>query len=93
MDINKHPIHRKIYDLCGEIEKLPASDQQTTVVIAASNLHKDADKLVDALRAIKLMILTSKETPHAILGHVLRQCIDAGVTQPYPELNVPNKGI
>lgn len=50
MNILKHTIHKAIYDLCSEIEKLPASDQQTKVVVMASNLHEPADKLVDALR-------------------------------------------
>jgi len=50
MNIQKHTIHRAIYDLCQEIEKLPASEQQTKVVTMASALHANADKLVDALR-------------------------------------------
>lgn len=50
MDILKHSIHKAIYDLCVEIEKLPASEQQTKVVVMASNLHAKADQLVDALR-------------------------------------------
>lgn len=50
MNIQKHSIYKAIYDLCGEIEKLPASQQQTKVVMMAGNLEKNADQLVDALR-------------------------------------------
>jgi hypothetical protein len=50
MNILKHTIHIAIYDLCQEIEKLPASEQQTKIVTMASALHNNADKLVDALR-------------------------------------------
>jgi len=50
MDILKHTIHKSIYDLCGEIEKLPASDQATKCVVMASDLHSKADILIDALR-------------------------------------------
>tara|TARA_R110000868_G_C10897238_1_gene764049 strand:+ start:1148 stop:1507 length:360 start_codon:yes stop_codon:yes gene_type:complete len=37
--IDRHPMHKAIYDLCVEIEKLPASDQQTKCVIAAGELQ------------------------------------------------------
>lgn len=50
MDILKHTIHKDIYDLCSEIEKLPASEQQTKVAVMAANLHTKADQLVDAIR-------------------------------------------
>lgn len=50
MNILKHSIHKAIYELCREIENLPASKQQTDVLIMASNLHTNADQLVDALR-------------------------------------------
>lgn len=50
MNIQKHSIYKAIYDLCAEIEKLPASVQQTKVVMMAGNLEKNADQLVDALR-------------------------------------------
>lgn len=50
MNILKHTIYKAIYDLCLEIEKLPASEQQTKVVVMAGNLERNADKLVDALR-------------------------------------------
>lgn len=45
MDINKHPIYKAIHDLCTEIEKLPASEQQTKVVTMASALEQPADLL------------------------------------------------
>jgi len=50
MNIAKHTIYKAIYDLCQEIEKLPASEQQTKVVTMASNLRRNADQIVDALR-------------------------------------------
>lgn len=50
MDILKHSIHKAIYDLCLEIENLPASDQQTKIVVMAGALHENADRLIDALR-------------------------------------------
>ena len=50
MDILKHTINRSIYDLCLEIEKLPASEQQTKVVVMAIALHSKAEKLINALR-------------------------------------------
>jgi len=42
-----HPFHQAIYDLCQEIEKLPASEQETKVVIMAGELQNR----VAALRA------------------------------------------
>jgi hypothetical protein len=37
--IDQHPMHRAIYELMGEIEKLPGSEQQTKVVTMAWLLH------------------------------------------------------
>ncbi len=37
--IDSHPLHKAIYDLCQEIEKLPASEQATIAVSAASALQ------------------------------------------------------
>jgi len=34
-----HPFHQAIYDLCQEIEMLPASEQETKVVIMAGALQ------------------------------------------------------
>jgi hypothetical protein len=42
-----HPFHMAIYELMGEIEKLPASEQETKVVIMAGELQNR----VAALRA------------------------------------------
>jgi hypothetical protein len=50
MDINEHPIHRDIYNLCREIEGLPASELQTKIVTMASALHNPASRLVSALK-------------------------------------------
>lgn len=46
MNILAHPIYQSIYDLCVEIEKLPASDQQTKVVVMASELEKPVAALI-----------------------------------------------
>ena len=50
MDLRKHTIHKAIYDLVQEIEMLPASEQQTKIVVMAGGLHAKADQLIDALR-------------------------------------------
>ncbi len=63
MNIDKHPIHRSIYNLCLEIESLPASEQQTKVLLMASELHKTVDKLVDALNLIASWSEGEKVTP------------------------------
>lgn len=53
MNILEHRIYKEIYDLCQEIEKLPASPQSTKVVVLASDLEKSARKLIEALRRIR----------------------------------------
>ena len=50
MNINEHPLYKAIYDLCLEIEKLPASEQQTKVVVMAGELEKPVTKLLIELR-------------------------------------------
>jgi hypothetical protein len=50
MNIDEHPIQRAIYDLCLELEKLPASEEQTKVVVMAGNLSQPVSKLVTALK-------------------------------------------
>lgn len=45
--IDKHPLHMAIYDLCQEIEKLPASEQATIVVSAAAALHEPVAQLLE----------------------------------------------
>lgn len=52
MNILRHPIYQGIYDLCREIEKLPASEQATKVVVLAAGLEQPADRLVEALETI-----------------------------------------
>lgn len=64
MNIQKHTIHKAIYDLCLEIEKLPASEQQTKCVVMASNLHVAADQLLDALRD---MLTTYRDDTEMVL--------------------------
>lgn len=53
MNINEHPIYKNIYDLCQEIEKLPASEHATKIVVMASDLQHPARKLIEALRRIR----------------------------------------
>jgi hypothetical protein len=54
--INRHPMHKAIYDLCGEIEKLPASEQQTKIVVAAGELqHGIAQLRAEAAKAAKCL--------------------------------------
>jgi DNA (cytosine-5)-methyltransferase 1 len=48
MNITEHPIYKDIYELCLEIEELPASDQQTKVVTMAGELEKPAAKMIAA---------------------------------------------
>lgn len=50
MNIEEHPIYKQIYELCLEIEKLPASEQATKIVTMAGDLNKPASELVNALR-------------------------------------------
>lgn len=49
MDINKHPLIKRVYELCLLIEKLPASKQQTDVSVAASVLMMELDKFLGGL--------------------------------------------
>ena len=50
MDINEHPICKAIYELCLEIEKLPASEQQTKVICMTGELQGPLSKLIQELR-------------------------------------------
>lgn len=47
MDITRHPLFKAIYDLCLEIETLPAAEHQTKLVTMASNLKKPAEMLYE----------------------------------------------
>ncbi len=88
MNILEHPIYKDIYDLCQEIEKLPASEQETKCVIMAGNLEKPAAQLVNTLREIKRIVLNMMpETTQRDLAHIIRLCLDAGITQKLDELN------
>jgi hypothetical protein len=53
MNINEHPLYKDIYDLCQEIEKLPASEQATKVVVMASNLERPVAQLLSLEKKIK----------------------------------------
>lgn len=85
MNINEHPIYKDIYDLCQAIEKLPASEQETKIVVMAGELEKPAAKLLKALRDIKLTALTATDGAKG-LAHITRLCIDAGIHQHLDEL-------
>lgn len=88
MNILEHPIYKDIYDLCQEIEKLPASEQETKCVVMASNLEKPAAQLVGTLREIKRTVLNMMpQNQQRDLAHIIRLCIDAGITQKMDELN------
>lgn len=94
MNILEHPIYKDIYDLCQEIEKLPASEQETKCVVMAGNLEKPAAQLVNTLREIKRIVLNMMpETTQRDLAHIIRLCLDAGITQKLDELNAsaPNE--
>lgn len=43
--LNDHPLHRSIYDLCQEIEKLPPSDHATKLVVMAGALQQPVAQL------------------------------------------------
>lgn len=53
MNLSEHPIYQCIYDLCVEIEKLPASEQETKVVVMAADLEKPIAKLLKELKDLK----------------------------------------
>ena len=56
MNIDAHPIHRKIYELCLEIEALPASEQATKVVVLATALRDEAEQLRNQLTTSEQLI-------------------------------------
>ncbi|MDE2020708.1 MAG: hypothetical protein KGJ13_10265 [Patescibacteria group bacterium] len=86
MNISEHSIYKDIYDLCQEIEKLPASEQQTKAVVKASDLEKPATRLLKTLREIKYTALTTRDARLG-LAHIVRACIDAGVNHKLDELS------
>lgn len=80
MNIDQHPIHKSIYDLCLEIEKLPASEQATKVVVMASELHKPAASLFESLRRIKGVAVNCTDAQKGF-SRIIRICIDAGISE------------
>lgn len=62
MNILEHPIYQNIYDLCQEIEKLPASEQATKVVVMASALEQPAAKLIGTVRALEEQAAACRKT-------------------------------
>lgn len=88
MNIKEHRIYQNIYDLAGEIEKLPASEQATKVGVMATDLVKPAAELVTTLWEIKRIVLNMMpQNTQRDLAHIVRLCIDAGVTQKLDELD------
>lgn len=51
-----HPMHKAIYDLMQEIEKLPASEQQTKVVTLAGELQNLLARLRNSARGNALCL-------------------------------------
>jgi hypothetical protein len=86
MNITKHPIYKQIYELCLEIEELPASLQQTKVVTMASAMEKPADELLAYLAEIKATALNCTDGRLG-LAHIIRLCIDAGIPSQGRESN------
>lgn len=78
MNIEEHPIYKNIYELCQEIEKLPASEQATKVVLMAADLEKPVTKLLSLVRAIKTEALNGTDA-QKVLARIIRLCIDAGI--------------
>jgi hypothetical protein len=70
MNIDKSPFHNAIYELCLEIEKLPASEQQTKVVTAVGALEKYADELFDVKSTLDKFSKTKDGKP-AVPGDTL----------------------
>ena len=54
-------IHKQIYELCLEIEKLPASEQQTRISVLATALHSDVDATV--AQAVQVESAMSQHCP------------------------------
>lgn len=51
--LNDHPLHRSIYDLCVEIEKLPPSEHATKLVTMAGALQQPVASLRADLAALR----------------------------------------
>lgn len=47
VDILKHPILKQCYELCIELEKLPAGEKQTSASLKASDLLIALDEAID----------------------------------------------
>ena len=52
MNISKHPVLAKCYKFALELEKLPASEQQTNLAVMFSDLCTDIGPLIDTLKLI-----------------------------------------
>lgn len=44
VDINKHPLLKQVHELCLEIERLPASENQTKASMMANELLNLIDR-------------------------------------------------
>jgi hypothetical protein len=47
MNIDAHPLYKKLHELCLEIENLPASEKQTQLINAACALEKLIDLILE----------------------------------------------
>lgn len=87
VDILEHHIHKAFLEFRTEIEKLPASEQQTKVSLMAGTVWESTNKLVKTLQEIKSIVLNmTPETQKGDLPHVVRLCIDAGIFQDIDQL-------
>ena len=61
MDISKHPILKKHYELCQAIEACDASEELTTASSKASCLTSDIEKLINSEKDAKTYVETMRE--------------------------------
>lgn len=50
MDISKHTLLNRIYEHGRAIEELPCSELQTKISVQNSEIAREAERLIDALR-------------------------------------------
>lgn len=108
MNILEHPIYKDIYDLCQEIEKLPASEQETKCVVMASNLEKPVAKLlarIKNLEAVRIAALAEvcrviEETEKSpaiskasLIAHRILACSDPLGVNNAPVVNSANAAL
>jgi hypothetical protein len=80
MNLYKHPIYQAIYDLCVEIEKLPASDQETKVVCMAGALEKPVAELLAQLATEKSARLKAEAACAEMRKFIGTKCPDPPIS-------------